>query len=416
MSAISFELQVEALTGLTIASSSTNPTQAQLSTFLTDGATEIINLLPARLLDLCAASVSFTSGSASTLNTGKVLRVFRSDGDIKQPCRRVTAGNKGRYSDPEDMNYATITDPIFFIENNSLDALPVGGSCTYSEVAYPAVLYSASSIAIFPDEAEYLVALYGAIKSLQCVLGNTVSNTAIDTTAFGAVVTSVANAEDEIEDGAKMVANIVLGVAEVTESAVDTDTGSSEMQTAADAINIALDRIATYNWEDSDTFATGSAQLTRVKAALDNAEDVINSNQPSATTDAYGAQNNEDIELLQGALSIASAEIQRAKTHLSEWSSILQAASTEAQGFANEVQSRCVWTAAKAQVWNGYFASAAAYAQAAQTYLASANGYLSEAKIRMERDAQIYQWYEKQQVKLQQDYEKGIQMLLGARA
>jgi hypothetical protein len=108
MSAITFELQVEALTGLTIASSSTNPTQTQLSTFLTDGATEIINLLPARLLDLCAASVSFTSGSASTLNTGKVLRVFRSDGDIKQPCRRVTAGNKGRYSDPEDMNYATI--------------------------------------------------------------------------------------------------------------------------------------------------------------------------------------------------------------------------------------------------------------------------------------------------------------------
>ena len=44
-------------------------------------------------------------------------------------------------------------------------------------------------------------------------MGNTVSNTAIDTTAFGAVVTSVANAEDEIEDGAKMVANIVLGVA-----------------------------------------------------------------------------------------------------------------------------------------------------------------------------------------------------------
>ena len=45
MSAITFELQVEALTGLTITSSSSNPTQVQLSTFLTDGAIEIINLL-----------------------------------------------------------------------------------------------------------------------------------------------------------------------------------------------------------------------------------------------------------------------------------------------------------------------------------------------------------------------------------
>ena len=56
---------------------------------------------------------------------------------------------------------------------------------------------------------------------------------------------------------------------------------------------------------DSDTFTAASSQLTRVKAAIDNAEDVINSDQPSATTDAYGALAAEDTELVQSALSIA---------------------------------------------------------------------------------------------------------------
>ena len=154
-----FEAQVEGLTSLSIDGSSA-PTQTELTQFLTDGAKEIINVLPENLLNLCTSSVSFTSGSASTLNTGKISNVLRSDGDITQPCRDVPAMFKGRYSDPDDMNYATVTDPIYYIENNSLDVLPAGGSVTYSEVQYPAVAYGDSAIAVFPDEAEYLVPLY----------------------------------------------------------------------------------------------------------------------------------------------------------------------------------------------------------------------------------------------------------------
>ena len=68
-----FEAQVEGLTSLTISSSGTSPTEAELTQFLTDGAKEVINSLPGHLLPLCASSVSFTSGSASTLNTGCLL-------------------------------------------------------------------------------------------------------------------------------------------------------------------------------------------------------------------------------------------------------------------------------------------------------------------------------------------------------
>ena len=409
-----FEAQIMGLTDLSISSSGTNPTESQLTQFLTDGAKEVINQLPGHLLPLCAASQSFTSGTADTLNTGKILNVFRSDGDINQPCRKIPAKQKGRVSDPEEMSYATITDPVFFIDNNALDVLPGGGSCTYSEVQYPTVSYSDSSIGStsltvvtataadptvftksshglstgdvvelsgfqdmteingmtgtvtkldantfevngisadpaetrggtvtklggFPDEAEHLVVLYGAVKSLQNVLGSRSINTDI-TTAIGAIKTAV--------DQAATAAGKFL--------TVDSDSV----------------------FGDESTFLTNDSQLTRVKAALDDAEDVINADEPSTTTDAYGAQANEDIELVTSALNIAKTEISRAQMHLSEWTSIgdmrvkeVNAALSEARGYADEVQSR------------------------------------------LQVDSAQYGWYEKQQAKLQSDYEKGLQAL-----
>ena len=333
----SFQTQIMGLTDLSISSSGTNPTEAQLTQFLTDGAKEVINQLPGHLLPLCSSSQTFTSGSADTLTTGKILNVFRNDGDINQPCRKIPAKQKGRVSDPEEMAYATITDPVFFIDNNSLDVLPSGGSCSYSEVQYPAVAYSADAITAFPDEAEHLVVLYGAVKSIQNVLGSRSANSDI-TTAIGLIKTAV--------DQAATAAGKFL--------AVDSDSV----------------------FGDESTFLTNDSQLTRVKAALDDAEDIINGDEPSATTDAYGAQASEDIELVSSALNIAKTEISRAQMHLSEWTSIgdmrvkeINAALSEAQGYANEVQSR------------------------------------------LQVDGAQYGWYEKQQAKLQSDYEKGLQAL-----
>ena len=318
-----FEAQVEGLTSLAIDGSS-SPTQDELTQFLTDGAKEIINNLPGHLLPLCASSNTFTSGSAETLVTGKILNVFRNDGDINQPCRKIPAKQKGKVSDPEDMAYATITDPVFFIDNNALDVLPSGGSCSYSAVAYPSVAYSASAITAFPNEAEHLVVLYGAVKSLQNVLGSKSANSDI-VTAIGLIKTAV-----------------------------------DQAATAAGSFLAATGSV----FGDGDTFLTSDA------------EDVINSDEPSATTDAYGAQAGEDIELVSSALNIAKTEISRAQMHLSEWTAIgdmrvkeVNAALSEAQGYANEVQSR------------------------------------------LSVDNAQYGWYEKQQAKLQADYEKGLQAL-----
>jgi hypothetical protein len=171
-----FAAEIHALSGFDGDSGITTPTgeirQTHTTRWLTDSAKEVIKAMPQRLLSLCASNVTFTSGTPSTMNTGKILTVFRSDGDIQQPCRKVESYQKGRYSDPEDMNKATVTDPVYFVENNTLDVLPVGGSCTYSEVQFPSVSFDDTSISSFPDEAERAVVVCAAIKAAEHLLAH----------------------------------------------------------------------------------------------------------------------------------------------------------------------------------------------------------------------------------------------------
>lgn len=386
--------------------------EAALDSFITEGANEVINAMPRSIMERVADEVTVSDGSTSS-ETHKILHVLRDD----QPCRLVLARDRGRIQDSSDMHFATASDPAYYTQDGKINVFPNSGTIKMVGVPVynqgsPLNADGISTITNFPDEYEYLVTLYAAIKALQQLMNNKHGNTDI-TGALTALEASVVNAEDEIEDAGKMVANIVLGVAEVTESAGDTDSSSSELKTAADAITTALGQINTHSFNDEDTFTTASSQLTRVKNALDQVSDIINGNQPSSTTDAFGAQAAEDIELVGSSLNIAQTEIQRANAHLSEWTSILQGALSQAQGFANEVQARGTWTSAKAQVWNGYFASASAYAQAAQTYLASAQGYANEVQSRLAVDTTEYNWYQGQQTKLQSDYDKGIQLMRG---
>jgi hypothetical protein len=120
-----FQAQVEGLTSLSIG---TTPTTTELTQFLTDGAKEIINQMPPYLLNLCSSTISVIAGTGVTVTTGKILNVTRPDGDIDQVCRMISIKQKGLAEDPDEMNYATITDPVYFIENSTLDILPIGAT------------------------------------------------------------------------------------------------------------------------------------------------------------------------------------------------------------------------------------------------------------------------------------------------
>mgnify|MGYP003111702307 CR=1 FL=1 len=174
-----FQVQVEDMVGTveTSVGSGSSDTTA-ITSWLQDGAKEVTNALPSNLLILCSAEQTFTptavGSEAETLNTGKIFNVRRNDGTIDQPCRMILSNEKGRASDQHDMEYATATDPVYYIENNLINILPSSSSAVgkYSEVQYPAVAYGDSAIARFPDEAEYLVVLYAAIKAVERLSSN----------------------------------------------------------------------------------------------------------------------------------------------------------------------------------------------------------------------------------------------------
>ena len=115
-----FEAQVEALTSLTI-TTSTSPNQTELTQFLTDGAAEVINSMPINLKMLCATEDTFTStavgSEAETLESAQVLSVTLNDGTIEQPCRKIPAVLRGKASDSADMIAASVTDPVYYIYN-----------------------------------------------------------------------------------------------------------------------------------------------------------------------------------------------------------------------------------------------------------------------------------------------------------
>jgi len=341
-----FDTQIQALAG--------TAEQTEMDDWAADAVKEIINILPPKLKMECATITSLTSSTPMDLDaTGEVFHVTRENADngYHIGCREVNPIFAGSAGDSTSLHYVTITDPIYWTESDTggdpkLFVKPdptANQPARVHHVAFPTVNVSdVSAIVNFPDEAEYLVVLYAAVKVLQNKMNEMNSVTAIDTTAFALIKTAIdqaASAADKFE--------------------------------AADADSI---------FGDENTFLTDDSQLTYVRDALLKAQTLIDGATIGGDTEPESAQywlNDEDTEMVQATLAVAATEIKRAQGHIAEWVSIGDMRVKEIQAALSE-----------------------------------ANGYVVETKTRMERESQKYQWYQAQQLKLQQDYDKGIQMLV----
>ena len=424
-----FELQVEALTGITISSSATAPTQTQLSDFLTDGASEVINSMPMRLKYLCATHDTFNSAAVGsepeTLKSGEVLAVSRTDGTVYYPCREIPANLAGRVSDSTfatgHMESATQTDPAYYIYKGRINSIPAalanGGTASnkYLEIVKPTVLYTHDSmddsVTSFPLEYEYLVPLYASVKALQSAMAAKSGNTSI-TSSLTALNQCIINAGTEIG----------LAKAEAAEIATYTDITSSNIETAADGIATAVSKFRTGDpalFGDSTQYESGEG-LKKVNDALDVAISYVNGDFPATTHDLLlnladiDAQlDEEDTELAAGrvqqaqtTMSAISTQINLAQAHIADWNAAVSALQAEIAGFSSEVSSRSQLVGTKVQ-------SVQSYVNTATTYLSQASANANEIQVRLSVDTTEYGWMEKQQAKLQSDYDRGISKMSG---
>jgi len=301
---MSFQTQIEDLVGQTVTDTTA------LTDFLTSTAREITDILPDDVLIKNATLDTSDTSNPYDATNARILSVAR-DGRY---ATEVPYGMSSYVADSGSIYASSVRDPVYYYQGSSMYVIPAPSGSKPFEIlkfAYPTVAYGGTSgIANFPDSAEYAVILGAASRTLMHLMANGyfTTSTAITTalTYFKAALDQAETAGDKFE------------------------------QDASDSI-----------FGDEETFLTANSTLTKVKAALDRAKAYVDGDEPSATTDAYGALANEDVEIVQAALGVASTEMQRAQAHLQEWTSIgdmrvkeINSALSEAQGYAQEAQTR----------------------------------------------------------------------------
>ena len=153
--------QIQALTG-------TNVDETQLDQFCEDGVRELTNLFPQNLKNMCYTKNTFTSAAAGseaeTIASKHIGSVYA--GTVQ--CREIDPKDKFKASDGNSIHKASATDPVYYVEGSKLNILPASSSGIYYLIPDPSIDADVvSAIANFPNEAEYLVVLYAAIKNLE---------------------------------------------------------------------------------------------------------------------------------------------------------------------------------------------------------------------------------------------------------
>ena len=185
-----FEAQVEGITGLTISSSDTTPTQAELTEFLKDGVLEVTNMTlrdTPELFEQFQRETSTSDSQGVSVGGAKIIAVLReadSDGSSDgtkawYPCSKIPVALQSRVIDTESLNFASIYNPVYTVDNDkTINVYPVPSSNDGFKVYYvneeprditnnASLTYAHSNIKYFPNDKVYLVVIYAAIKSLE---------------------------------------------------------------------------------------------------------------------------------------------------------------------------------------------------------------------------------------------------------
>ena len=163
-----FEERVEGLTGLTIDGTS-SPTQSELSQFLKDGVSDVINrLLKVDRDAVISMGVVSSVSSTGTIIDGKILDAWGSDGTNEHPAQFVSTSIGRRSADSSSLHYRSKYNPCYYREGKRVVLKPDGGSVLH--ITYPSVTYDQSNIYNVPEQYLPLIMLYASFRSLDNAL------------------------------------------------------------------------------------------------------------------------------------------------------------------------------------------------------------------------------------------------------
>ena len=404
MAYASFKTRIGDLTGF----ASTDDTA--LSDWMNDGIRELINAFSNNydLLAQCATTQSFTSQavgsetSASALNTGKILTVSMGS----YPCRKIDprqkffAGDSSSFASSQ-METASTSDPVYYIESGYINALPSGNTTKYSEVQYPVADLTAgtSGIGTFPDEAEHLVVLYASTKALQQMMSNKSSVLPSDV-AMPAVpdiptISTISYTDATNEDALVDVISVP--------SKIDISSNAPDFSAASLAPDFA--KVTAYVETDEDVELASSklqqiqSQISEFNANLQKSTNVFNKDNVR-----YQMEFQEEVTKVNQDLQ---AELERFRTKASI-----------AQFNKQQDQALNLTNAAKQMedVIADNNGKLQKYGSELQKYQAEVSSEIQNYNAKIQKHVTDYQWLTSQYQQLSADYQRGLQLLTGAPA
>lgn len=367
--------------------------ETALDSFVTEGANEVISAMPRRAMERVAEETAVTDGT-TTSEGHKILYVLRNDGTIDQPCRQVPAYKRGRIQDSSDMEFATTSDPVYYIQDGKINIFPNGNGLmvsipTYSQSS-PLDASGISTITNFPDEYEYLVVLYAAIKALQQNLSGLVeADFSISASAPSApsLATLSGGSVSAITVASVSKADISGDVPAYTKpsSSVDFGTLSSSDSSAGTEANLGFD-----DFVNSEDVEMASVSLQKQQELLR----------------AYQLDIQNELNEYNKENARYQANVQ---AELAKHNSDLQKALRQAQLDGSDAQQESA-QALQAAIQNND--------DLVQKFLAELNKYTAQVNSEVQtysqnvaNNAQKFQHTVAQQSKLQADYDKGIQVM-----
>jgi len=187
-----FEAQVEALTGITINSSGTNPTEGELTQFLIDGVLDVtekwlIGHPQDREVFMNETALQVAQGA--DIGGADIISVLRADGVTAgnfRPCRKISPSQQSQVTDKESLSYASEYHPVYMLSSDTtVKVFPApsdnSGKDSYKvyyinnipkDSSGTSLTYGDSALGYFPADKTYLVVLYASVKTLEAAAAN----------------------------------------------------------------------------------------------------------------------------------------------------------------------------------------------------------------------------------------------------
>jgi hypothetical protein len=309
-----------------------------IAKFLVNGVQWVISMIEKTNPDMLPlfATLQTLNDSSRTLalNTNsKIIDIVRRNGNATDgeelKCSPINAAFRSNAKNTDSIYYASKNSPVYYIDNAVLNVLPVPDNDEIVKISMvlpdASVAHTESSISNFPSEMYHAVILYAAIQLLHHKMTDLNSKLPTDLDADTTVFNALSDYSGEIVMSSSLPTAINMGSTGLP-SAITVDAPlpggiaiGTSLPTAIDVSSVTFPTVFT------PTTSIPTIAIPEIPSdfqdAMDKAKNLIDGTE-GGTGDSSTAQSwlaDEDEEMTQATVGVASQEIQRATSALSKW-------------------------------------------------------------------------------------------------